>query len=123
MDRSKDYCFPEMIRKLMKEHPVTGKVTSQKTLAVYIGIRPQSLSLYCTGESKPNAEKLLKIADYFGVTADYLLVGYSDNNRMAADKKEMRKEQMERIAHIAVLCSQAENEALTWMSEEEKSYV
>ena len=49
--------------------------TTQKELAAFVGIRPQSLAQYCSGETQPNGDKLLKIAEYYGVTVDYLLTG------------------------------------------------
>lgn len=62
--------FAETLRSLMESHS-----TTQKELAAFMNIRPQSLSLYCTGETQPNGDKLLKIAEFYGVTVDYLLTG------------------------------------------------
>lgn len=62
--------FAETLRGLMESHG-----TTQKELAAFMNIRPQSLSLYCTGETQPNGDKLLKIAEFYGVTVDYLLTG------------------------------------------------
>lgn len=49
--------------------------TTQKELADFVGVRPQTLSLYTTGETQPNVDKLLKIAEYFHVTTDFLITG------------------------------------------------
>ena len=49
--------------------------TTQKELADFVGVRPQTLSLYCTGETQPNVDKLLKIAEYYKVTTDFLITG------------------------------------------------
>ena len=62
--------FAKTLRALMKEHG-----TTQKELAAFVGVRPQSLAQYYSGETTPNGEKLLKIAEYFNVTTDYLLTG------------------------------------------------
>lgn len=62
--------FASTLRDLMDEHK-----TTQKELAEFVGVRPQTLSLYCTGETQPNVDKLLKIAEYFNVTTDYLITG------------------------------------------------
>ena len=62
--------FAATLRQLMTEHG-----TTQKELANAVGIRPQSLAQYYSGETQPNGEKLLKIAEYYGVTVDYLLTG------------------------------------------------
>lgn len=57
--------FAETLRYIMDKHG-----TTQKELADFVGVRPQTLSLYCTGETQPNCDKLLKIAEFFGVTTD-----------------------------------------------------
>lgn len=50
---------------------------SMQALSVEIGVSRQAISQYCDGSTVPNADKLLKIADYFGVSLDYL-VGRTD---------------------------------------------
>lgn len=62
--------FATTLRDLMEQHG-----TTQKELADAVGVRPQTLSLYTTGETQPNVDKLLKIAEYFDVTTDYLITG------------------------------------------------
>lgn len=62
--------FAATLRELMKKNG-----TTQKEIATAVGIRPQTLSLYCTGETQPNVDKLLKIAEFFNVTTDYLITG------------------------------------------------
>ena len=63
-------CFASTLQLLMLQNG-----TTQKELAQFVGIRPQSLAQYCSGETTPNGEKLLKIAEYYNVTTDYLLTG------------------------------------------------
>ena len=62
--------FAATLRELMEKHG-----TTQKELADAVGVRPQTLSLYTTGETQPNVDKLLKIAEYFNVTTDFLITG------------------------------------------------
>lgn len=62
--------FAATLRALMEKNG-----TTQKEIAAAVGIRPQTLSLYCTGETQPNVDKLLKIAEFFNVTTDYLITG------------------------------------------------
>lgn len=45
---------------------------SQKELAEQIGIKQNSYSDWENGKCKPNYEKLEKIADFFGVSLDWL---------------------------------------------------
>ena len=62
--------FAATLRALMEKNG-----TTQKELADFVGVRPQTLSLYCTGETQPNVDKLLKIAEYYKVTTDFLITG------------------------------------------------
>lgn len=62
------YTFPTRLRKLMEKRGIT-----QKTLADAIKMRPQTVSLYTTGQSSPDVNALKKIAEFFNVSSDYLL--------------------------------------------------
>lgn len=73
--------FAVTLRDFMEQHPDTGEKTTQKALADYLGVRPQTVSYYCTGESLPNCEQLLRIADFFGVTCDFLMTGRRTENK------------------------------------------
>jgi transcriptional regulator with XRE-family HTH domain len=73
--------FATSLRAFMDAHPDTGEKTTQKALADYLGVRPQTVSYYCTGESLPNCEQLLRIADFFGVTCDFLMTGRRIENK------------------------------------------
>lgn len=60
--------FSENIRRLRKKRELT-----QETLADFLGISFQAVSKWERGESYPDIELLPVIADFFGVTTDYLL--------------------------------------------------
>lgn len=47
--------------------------TTQKELAAAVKKRPQTVSLWVLGETLPDIDSLAKIADYFKISADYLL--------------------------------------------------
>ena len=66
-----DKAFPKVLRKLMGDEP-------QQKLADYLGKSRQSISYYRDGTSAPDWEDIVKIADYFEVSADYLLGRVSD---------------------------------------------
>lgn len=70
--------FPTRLRQLVKEKGVT-----QAKLASLLGISRQSFSAYCDGSTHPNIENTVKMAEYFGVTVDYLY-GLS-NNKIKVD--------------------------------------
>lgn len=58
----------EKMQKLRKQ-----KNWSQETLAEKLGVSRQAVSLWERGESMPDIDKLLPLANLFGVTIDYLL--------------------------------------------------
>ena len=60
--------LPTRIRALIADGGAT-----QNQIAKEIGVTRQSISQYCDGSTVPNADKLLKLAQYFNVSADYLL--------------------------------------------------
>ena len=49
------------------------KRISQRSLAMELGITGQTLSNYEVGTREPSHEMVLRLADYFNVTTDYLL--------------------------------------------------
>lgn len=76
-----DGTFPNILRELLDHHPKTNARTTLKELAEAIGIRQQTVSLYKNGETQPTPETLVKIAEFFGVSVDYLLTGVSSENK------------------------------------------
>lgn len=76
-----DALFASTLRAFMDRHPETGQKTTQKELAKHLGVQPQTVSYYCMGESLPNCEQLLKIAEFFNVTADFLITGRRTENK------------------------------------------
>lgn len=60
----------EIFERLLKERGITAYKVAQET-----GITTATLSSWKKGRYTPKQEKLQKIADYFGVTIDYLMTG------------------------------------------------
>ena len=54
---------------------------AQITLAMELNLNQNSISRYETGEREADYATLIAIADYFGVSVDYLL-GRTDNPRV-----------------------------------------
>ena len=50
-----------------------NKRVSQLKLAMDLNMNQNTISRYETGEREPGINEIIKIADYFGVTVDYLL--------------------------------------------------
>ncbi|HAE91684.1 MAG TPA: XRE family transcriptional regulator [Tissierella sp.] len=77
--------FGEILRNLRKEADIT-----QEELGNIVGVTTSMIGMYETNARKPSYEVLLKIAEYFNVTTDYLL-GKSDsktsNNKLAEQEK------------------------------------
>lgn len=67
--------FSERLKELRKQHNVT-----QKHVAIQIGMSERNYQDLEYGKFNPNHESLLKLADYFNVSLDYL-VGRSDDNK------------------------------------------
>ncbi len=57
-----------VIRKLRKKQNI-----SMKELGLSIGVSESTISLYENGKRQPDYNTLIKIADYFNVSTDYLL--------------------------------------------------
>lgn len=58
-----------------------NKRLSQLQLAMELGLTQNSISRYETGAREADYETLIRFADYFGVSIDYLL-GRTDNPQM-----------------------------------------
>ena len=64
--------FAERLKELRKEKKVT-----QVQMAAFLEMTCRNYQRYEAGAAEPNLDSLIKIADYFGVSLDYLL-GRSD---------------------------------------------
>lgn len=67
----------EKLRELRKE-----KGISLKELGAAMGVAESTMSLYENGKRQPDHETLLKLAEYFNVTVDYLLRGNDNSERL-----------------------------------------
>lgn len=61
---------------------------NQRTVAQLVGVLPQAYSRYETGQYPPTVPLILKLADEYGVTTDYLL-GRSENPRPLTDSSRL----------------------------------
>lgn len=67
VDTQVDRTLREKIDKL------SGKKGGRKSLAKAVGVSPQSISNIISGTHRPKLPLLVAIADYYGVTVDWLL--------------------------------------------------
>lgn len=86
--------FKQRLKKLRKEN---GE--KQETLAKIIGVSPMTISGYETKGNEPKFEILIKIADHYKVTTDYL-IGRSEL-RILFDPEEEKEREKEHKALIA----------------------
>lgn len=61
------------------------KGLTQDDLSRYLGLSKSTISMYESEKRSPDNETLLKLANYFGVTTDYLL----GNEQPAKNEEEM----------------------------------
>lgn len=88
----------EIFEELLKRYDVTAYRVGKET-----GIPASTFSDWKKGKSKPKNDKLQKIADYFGVTVDYLMTGKND-----IEKKENPYEaKNETERRLLLLCRKA----------------
>lgn len=50
-----------------------GRTVSRTVVAELMGIPPRCISQYERGDRKPSVDTLVKIAQFYGTTTDYLL--------------------------------------------------
>lgn len=67
--------FVNRLNELLKENKIT-----KQSLANAIDVKRQAVSQFASGANLPSLEKLVAIAEFFGVTTDYLL-GLSDKQK------------------------------------------
>lgn len=60
--------FPQRLQALREK-----KRLSRRALAELCGLSKNMISLYERGEKAPSVDALISLADYFGVSTDYLL--------------------------------------------------
>jgi transcriptional regulator with XRE-family HTH domain len=93
----------EKLKELRKE-----KGISLKELGSVIGVAESTMSLYENGKRQPDYETLLKLAEYFDVTVDYLLRGNSNFERLPEEliilnrsAKKMSPEKRKKLLEMA----------------------
>ncbi|MDO6353983.1 helix-turn-helix transcriptional regulator [Caloramator sp. CAR-1] len=82
--------FSQRLKELRKE-----KMITQAKLAEEIGVTPQNISYFEKGR-EPSYDILIKLADYFKVTTDYL-IGRSPYKTNIDDEIETKKQEFEEL--------------------------
>ncbi len=83
----------EIFEQLLQKYGVTAYKVSKET-----GITQSTLSDWKRGRSTPKTENMKKIADYFGVTVEYLMTGKNEPKEKAPElTREGTKETLQKI--------------------------
>lgn len=75
----------EIFEQLLQRYGVTAYKVSKET-----GITQSTLSDWKRGRSAPKTENMKKIADYFGVTIDYLLSGENESKEKKSPYSDLQ---------------------------------
>lgn len=70
----------EVFEQLLQKHGVTPYKVAKEA-----GVTQTALSNWKSGRSTPSSKTLQKVADYFGVTVDYLMTGRNDVKEKAPE--------------------------------------
>lgn len=74
----------ERILELMSKEGITAKKLTQD-----IGISSSAISEWKKGKAKPTSEAIIKMAKYFNVTTDYILLGESNDLNLSNEGKKL----------------------------------
>ncbi len=97
------------IKELMQE-----KGVQQQQMAEFLNVSRATIYKYQQGKAEPNISTLIKIADYFNVSLDYLC-GRQNKNLIFADS--LTETQKKLVTIIRRLTSEQANFALGYFSE------
>jgi len=97
---NKEALFPTRLRELRKK-----KNISQATLAKELSLTKSTIGLYETGDNVPDIKTLAAMAQYFGVSADYMLGLAKDSTfdieiRAISEKTGLSENSINRLMNI-----------------------
>lgn len=104
--------FPTTLRGILESHPKDGHSTTYKALGEAVGVRQQTISQYASGQTQPTADVVLRIAQFFDVSVDYLLTGVSSYNKEYSKELGLSETAIEKLKHAASLYGQADMDGL-----------
>ncbi len=77
-----------------------SKGVSQQKVADFLNVSQQAYANYESGKRKPEYDLLLRLADFFDVSVDYIL-GRTDTKKAPASKRDEREEEfVEMFKHL-----------------------
>lgn len=82
----------EVFEQLLQKHGVTSYKVAKEA-----GVTQTALSNWKSGRSTPTTKTLQKLADYFGVTIDYLMTGKDESEQKEATLTKRDERDIEKI--------------------------
>lgn len=86
--KTENSVFATRLREIMKERGENQTTLASKIASQYVTIQRQTISLYMSGQSKPDTERLTAIAKVLDVSSDWLL-GMSDFQEPVAEVRQI----------------------------------
>ena len=91
----------EIFEQLLQKHGVSAYKVAKAT-----GVTQSTLSDWKRGRSTPKSENMKKLADYFGVSIDYLMTGKEESEKEPKLKPKDQKDIKEILANTEQLLKQ-----------------
>lgn len=91
----------EVFEQLLQKYKITAYKVAKEA-----GVTQTALSNWKTGKSTPTTKTLQKLADYFGVTIDYLMTGKEEEEKEPQLKPKDKKDIEEILASTEELLKQ-----------------
>ena len=88
-----------MLGDIIKKERINKKIT-QNELAKIIGVSPSTIGMYEQNRREPDSESLLKLADYFNVSTDYLLNRNVETIAAHKEGEEYTEEELKEIENF-----------------------
>lgn len=88
----------------------TERGLKQREVARYIGVKESAISAYETNLRKPTYANLIRLAKYYGVTADYLLGIETRRKDLLADLTGWRRTFIYKVVELLLEQNSEKNE-------------
>ena len=88
--------FEKTLRELMRD-----KGINQNELADFLGVKRSTITMYVNGKSYPEFRTLIKIAEFFDVSLDYLVTGERVENQTVRQELGLSETAVENLKGIA----------------------
>lgn len=96
----------EMSERLQKLRKKAGY--SQEQASEMLGLSRQAISKWESGQGKPDIESVIKLAEIYQVSADYILLGTEQNTvNLTSKKPKISAEYQKAISIIAIVAATA----------------